>query len=495
LPDADTLAPPFDAVFGDRATAEWAFDLFAMTAQRLGGWPDDPRFALTLPRGRTMMRLNLGNWMVMDVSVRSGVLHLSALVEPMERAYPFRRGEPFARVDEAMAVFAIPLETARVWPEELHRIYEESMLAIAERFGRYRGTPYRRAHQAELFRALFDKDERARLFVAGLPEGDRKKRERPEPPAPDTRAPVLREASPQWTVAEPQSPETYDRDDFLRETYLTEQTADELRDLLLEKRQIILYGPPGTGKTHVARHLGRWLTGLADPLPERLTVIQFHPAYSYEEFIEGIRPESHEWGGRHYVDYPPRPGVFVRFCRAAERREGVCVFVIDEINRGNIPRIFGELMLLLEYRDEAVPLPFSGDRFRIPPNVYLIGTMNTADRSIALVDFALRRRFHFFRFPADPDLFDRWLTRHPSSPPYLGALYRRLATEAIDDPDYAIGPSVFMRDLNETGLARLWRRSIMPYLEEYYVDQPARAQLWAWDGDLARSVREGRDDG
>lgn len=465
-----------------------------MTVKRLGGWPDDPRFALTLPRGRTMMRLNVGNWMVMDVSARAGVLHLTALVEPMERAYPFRRGEPFARTDEAMAVFAIPLETARMWPEELHRIYEESMLAIAERFGRYKGTPHRRTHQTELFRALFDESERARLFAAGLPEGDREKRAGPESPPHGAHATVLREAPPQWTVAEPHPPEAYGRDEFLRETYLTEQAADELRDLLLEKRQIILYGPPGTGKTHVARHLGRWLTGLAGPPPERLTVIQFHPAYSYEEFIEGIRPESHERGGRHYVDYPPRPGVFVRFCRAAERREGVCVFIIDEINRGNIPRIFGELMLLLEYRDEAVPLPFSGGRFRIPPNVYLIGTMNTADRSIALVDFALRRRFHFFRFPADPDLFDRWLARHPSPPPYLGALYRRLAMEAIDDPDYAIGPGVFMRDLDEAGLARLWRRGIMPYLEEYYVDQPARAQLWAWDGELVRGVREGRHD-
>ena len=136
------------------------------------------------------------------------------------------------------------------------------------------------------------------------------------------------------------------------------------------------------------------------------------------------------------MDYPPRPGVFVRFCRQAERTEGACVFIIDEINRGNIPRIFGELMLLLEYRDEAVPLPYSGSRFRIPPNVYLIGTMNTADRSIALVDFALRRRFHFFHFMADPDLLDRWLVQNPlPTIPYLANLYRRLRQQAIDVPD------------------------------------------------------------
>ncbi len=485
----EELAPPFKAIFGDRATADWAFDLLAQTVRRLGGWEDDPRFALTLGRGRASLRLNLGNWMVMDISTRSGTLGLTALVEPMEQSYPFPRGAPFARSEGAMAVFTIPLDTAKAWPDELRRIYEESTLALAERFGSYGASPYRRAHRVELFRALFDEAERERLLIDGLPAAEKGERDAPGPAGPR----ALRESHPQWTAGRPAT-RNYDRDDFLRETYLTEETADELRDLSLEQRQIILYGPPGTGKTFVARRLGRWLTGLADPPPERLTVIQFHPAYSYEEFIEGIRPESHEQGGRHYVDYPSRPGVFVRFCRRAAQVDGPCVFIIDEINRGNIARIFGELMLLLEYRDEAVPLPYSGERFRIPPNVYLIGTMNTADRSIALVDFALRRRFHFFRFAADPDLFDRWLARNPPALPYLGALYRRLATEAIDDPNYAIGPGYFMRELGEAGLARLWRRSIMPYLEEYYIDQPARSRLWEWEGELVRSFR-GLQDG
>lgn len=284
----------------------------------------------------------------------------------------------------------------------------------------------------------------------------------------------------------------YTDSDFRARTHLDDATAAELLDLLRDKRQLIFDGPPGTGKTWVARELAKQLIGLAEPPPERLEIVQFHPAYSYEDFIEGIRPQVLERDGRYHVDYPPREGTFVRFCRRAAGLgdDTRCVFIIDEINRGNIPRIFGELMLLLEYRDQDVTLPYSGRRFRIPPNVYLIGTMNTADRSIALVDFALRRRFHFFHFQADPDLFDRWLSANGSDVPYLGRLYRRLATEGVDDSHYAVGPSYFMRPgLDEPALERIWRRSIIPYLEEYHYEQPEKAQRWRWDGDLVAAVR------
>ena len=286
------------------------------------------------------------------------------------------------------------------------------------------------------------------------------------------------------------APEPYEDLDFLEHTYLTSDTALELQDMLMDRKQAIFFGPPGTGKTFVAKHLGRLVTGLADPPPDRMEIIQFHPAYSYEDFIEGIRPESKHVDGRHLIDYPALPGVFVRFCRRAQSINEPCVFIIDEINRGNIARIFGELMLLLEYRDQDVPLPYSGKRFRIPENVYIIGTMNTADRSIALVDFALRRRFHFFHFAADPDLFDRWLVSNPTTVPYLGELYRRLSQEAIDDPHFAVGPSYFMQEgLTEGKLQRIWRRSILPYLEEYYFDQPAKAQRWQWDSEFMRGIR------
>jgi 5-methylcytosine-specific restriction protein B len=284
----------------------------------------------------------------------------------------------------------------------------------------------------------------------------------------------------------------YDRHNFLPRTYLCDEQADDLYELLLDKKQIILYGPPGTGKTYVAQELGKWITGLADPPATRMEMIQFHPAYSYEDFIEGIRPESRPTDdGRFLVDYPPRAGVFRRFCKIAqENPEQAHVFIIDEINRGNIPRIFGELMLLLEYREREAPLPYSGERFRIPPNVYLIGTMNTADRSIALVDFALRRRFHFFHFGADPDLLDRWLEEHPVPVPYLSRLYHRLSQEAIDDPAYTIGASYFMdAGLTEAKLKRIWQHSILPYLQEYHVEQRAKVKNWEWESELMRSIR------
>lgn len=293
--------------------------------------------------------------------------------------------------------------------------------------------------------------------------------------------------------AEDLTPIPYDRENFLADTFLAVDKALELCELLRDRKQMILYGPPGTGKSFVAQYLAKWLTNLADPSPDRVEMVQFHPAYGYEDFIEGIRAESFETqDGHHAVSYPTRPGLFVQFCRRAALADAnqPHVFIIDEINRGNIARIFGELMLLLEYRDRTVPLPYSGDRFTIPSNVYLIGTMNTADRSIALVDFALRRRFHFAHFAADPDLFARWLASNPVEPAYLEPLYRRLATEAIDDPNFAIGPSYFMqRDLTEGKLERIWRYSIEPYLSEYYIDQPEKAAVWRWDGDIVKGLR------
>ncbi len=464
------LASPFDGIFIDRAEAEWAFDLFAETATRLGGGPDDPRIALTLPHNQTMMRLNFGPWLAIDVSRKRGTMKL-ALPIAEAKALGFTEHSRIFSADPSMAVVYVPLESARDMSADLRQVYESGMARFRALFSHWQGTPYILAHRPELLAALFDREKRAQLLDNGLSALP------PPPPPPDP---------PDISV-----PESYTRDAFLRDTYLPADVADELRALLETKRQMIFYGPPGTGKTYVARHLAKLLTGLAEPPPERLTIVQFHPAYAYEEFIEGIRPKAESRDGQQWLEYPVRPGTFVRFCRrAAQLGDAPCVFIIDEINRGNIPRIFGELMLLLEYRDLRVPLPYSGADFFIPQNVHIIGTMNTADRSIALVDFALRRRFSFVEFAADAALFARWLAANPSPLPWLGRLYHALTEEAIPEPAFRIGPSAFMKPgLDEAAVARIWRREVMPYLQEYYFDQPHSAQQWAWDGERVRQIR------
>ncbi len=186
--------------------------------------------------------------------------------------------------------------------------------------------------------------------------------------------------------------------------------ARPARGLLDLKRQLILQGVPGTGKTHVARHLARLLTGGRD---ECIRLVQFHPAYSYEEFVEGIKVRSVTVDGRSDVTYPVEDGLLCAFAEEASRRPAEThVLLIDEINRGNLPRIFGELLYLLEYREQSVCLPCSRRSFRLPSNLYLLATMNAADRSVALIDQALRRRFSFLEMPPDPAVLARWLQAH-----------------------------------------------------------------------------------
>jgi 5-methylcytosine-specific restriction protein B len=254
----------------------------------------------------------------------------------------------------------------------------------------------------------------------------------------------------------------------------------DLRDLLVERRQVILYGPPGTGKTYLAHKLAARLTE-----PHAVKLIQFHPSYTYEDFFEGFRPEASDDGT---LRFKLTSGPLRQLADdAREHPSTAYILIIDEINRGNLAKIFGELYFLLEYREQRIRLQYSAEDFTLPANLYLIGTMNTADRSIALVDAAMRRRFAFVELhPAKPpvsDLLRRWLDQAglaSDAPELLDALNERLA-----DADYAIGPSYFMREsvhAKPDGLDRVWRHDILPLLvEHHYADDIDVEQQYGLD--------------
>ncbi len=240
------------------------------------------------------------------------------------------------------------------------------------------------------------------------------------------------------------------------------------------KGQAILYGPPGTGKTTVAQGLARHLAGGGDGFVD---VVQLHAAYQYEDFVQGLRPAAQEGGG---LSYELQAGRFLLFCQEAARREGRCVLVLDEINRANLSRIFGELLYLLEYRDEEMALA-GGGVLRVPRNVRLIGTMNTADRSLALLDRALRRRFAFVEVAPDYGVLRRYHERRGTGVDVarLEKLLRAL-NEEIGDAQAAVGITYFLReDLAET-LPEVWRTEIEPALEELFFERPEVVERWRW---------------
>ncbi|MET8676548.1 AAA family ATPase [Streptomyces sp. NPDC004647] len=245
----------------------------------------------------------------------------------------------------------------------------------------------------------------------------------------------------------------------------------EMRDLLQERKQLIFYGPPGTGKTYLAQAIAEHLAGGR----ESVKLVQFHPSYAYEDFFEGIRPVLHGGEGGT-IGFDLRSGPFRKLVDAAEENPETPYFlIIDEINRANLAKVFGELYFVLEYRNRSVDLQYSGD-FSMPSNVFLIGTMNTADRSIALVDAAMRRRFAFEALHPDQEptrwLLSRWIDRHHPGRQDVAQLWYALNFR-IDDKDFKIGPSYLMRDsaYTEGGLERIWRTAILPLLEEHHYGQ------------------------
>lgn len=296
-----------------------------------------------------------------------------------------------------------------------------------------------------------------------------------------------RESSPSYVTATGKQP-IYTLAECAEATGINEQTLALWVAAIERKGQAILYGPPGTGKTFIAHHLARHLIG-ANKDGERdgfTQLLQFHPAYSYEEFIQGLRPQPTSEGSTGLA-FTLQPGRFLNFCREAAGRMDTCVLIIDEINRANLAQVLGELLYLLEYREAQIRLAGSDTPFSIPANVRILGTMNTADRSIALVDNALRRRFAFLRVAPDLNTLrhfhERIGTPYPLEP--LLALIQEI-NNAIGDPNFALGISYFLHRNLEQELPSIWQVEIEPYLEEFFFDQPEQLVPFRWSTVKAR---------
>lgn len=252
--------------------------------------------------------------------------------------------------------------------------------------------------------------------------------------------------------------------------HLTPNWVEEIMGIIRESRQVIFYGPPGTGKTFIIQALAS-----AIATEENVELIQFHPSFSYEDFFEGYRPKSSE-DGKSMI-FEKSPGPLRRMAdRADANPDELFILVIDEINRGNLAKVFGELYFLLEYRDKAVELMYSnGEKFTLPKNLILLGTMNTADKSIANLDSAIRRRFQFVSLIPTKDpcdkILEKWLIKN--SLPLTSSIILTKLNKKLSDHNMAIGPAYFMKSVNQTEkeIQRIWKFQILPLLEDHFYGQ------------------------
>lgn len=300
-------------------------------------------------------------------------------------------------------------------------------------------------------------------------------------------------AEPKRTYGLRTAKQPYDIESLLEDgAFLSEEQVQEILERLHTKKALILQGAPGVGKTFLARKLAYALMEEIDP--ERCEMVQFHQSYSYDDFVRGYRPLTGQPGA-----FGLQNGVFYEFCkRAANDPDREYVFIIDEINRGNLSQIFGELLMLIEHdkrgTEYSVPLVYhtnGEERFYIPSNLYLIGLMNLADRSLAMVDYALRRRFAFFTLHPqyESEAFRQWLFDRSMKPKLVNLIVKRMtALNQIikDDPllgeNYQIGHSYFcpkgdhFAALDENWYRSIVRTEIVPLLKEYWFDNPKKVE-------------------
>ena len=276
--------------------------------------------------------------------------------------------------------------------------------------------------------------------------------------------------------------EAYGRESFLKDVYMDGSSYDRLCAILMRKKNVILQGAPGVGKTFAARRLAWSIMGEKDD--DRIEFVQFHQSYSYEDFIMGYRPESDGFELKH--------GVFYRFCqKAANQPDKPFFFIIDEINRGNMSKIFGELLMLIEadYRGTKATLAYNGMPFSVPGNLYIIGMMNTADRSLAMIDYALRRRFSFFDMEPGFDSLGFTEYRKGVGSEIVDALIEKvkelndeIARDKSLGKGFRIGHSYFCGKRADEDVDEWCRQiidfDIVPMLREYWFDDEGKVTRW-----------------
>lgn len=301
--------------------------------------------------------------------------------------------------------------------------------------------------------------------------------EEQEPRVPEQRSPFL----------DSKQTQPYTLSDCASDTGFAQADLTLWMRTLQRKRQIILTGPSGTGKTYLAHHLARVLTSSTlETNPETDSeqsgfweLVQFHPGVAYEDFVQGLRPTTAADGGAAFA---VKPGRFLEFCQRAKSVAGPAVLIIDEINRANLARVFGECMYLLEYREGEAILAGNGERFQIPANVYLIGTMNTADRSVALIDHAMRRRFGFIQLGPNYDVLRHFHSQRKTGvelEPLIELL--KQVNFAIGDPHQALGITYFLTEALALDLSDIWQTEIEPTLMERFYDNPQTVEQFRWN--------------